>query len=162
MCIRDRYDAAYDVAASMAASLTLMQPYIAALDARSYTRMLKPLATSNISFADQLLDCAAGNYGDTENPYNLHASDAHCAISVARPTSMHYNDVIRDIDMAATRTLGDYIRACGIAVGDTQHSLDAYTMQHSPLSITAFLRWAQSPAGLVWPVSYTHLTLPTN
>ena len=147
---RAQYDVTYDVAASMAASVSLMQPYIEALDAHHYTRMLKPLATGNISLADQLLDCAVGNCGDTSDPYMLHSSDAHCAVSVARPTSMHYNDVIRDIDMAVTRTLGDYIRACGIAVGDIQHSLDAYSMQHPPLSITAFLRWAQSPAGQVW------------
>lgn len=153
---RAQYNAAYDVAASMTASVSLMQPYIAALDARSYTRMLKPLATGNISFADQLLDCAAGNCGDADDPYTLHASDAQCAVSAARPTSMHYNDVIRDIDTAATRTLGDYIRACGIAVGDIQHNLDTYTTQHSRLSITAFLRWANSPAGYAWQHNHSN------
>lgn len=146
-----QYDVTFDVAASMAASLSLMQPYIAALDTRSYTRMLKPLATGKISFADQLLDCAAGNCDDTENPYSLNAFDAHCAISVARPTSMHYNDVIRDIDTATTRTLGEYIRACGIAVVDIQHNLDSHIGTYAtPLSVNAFLRWAQSPAGLTW------------
>ena len=153
---RAQYNAAYDVAASMTASVSLMQPYIAALDPHSYTRMLKPLATGNISLADQLLDCAAGNCGDTDDPYMLHSSDAHCAVSAARPTSMHYNDVIRDIDTAATRTLGDYIRACGIAVGDIQHNLDTYTTQHSRLSITAFLRWANSPAGYAWQHNHSN------
>lgn len=138
----------YDVAASLNSSLGLMQPYIAALDTRSYTRMLKPLATGKISFAEQLLDCAAGDRNNITDPYDID-SNVHCAVSTARPTSLHYNNVIHDIDMSATRTLGDYIHACGEGVRDIEDSLvnDTYA---APLSITAFLEWTHSPAGRTW------------
>src|SRR5699024_594833 len=120
---RTQYNLDHGVTASMATALALIQPYIAALDSRSYTRMLKPLVTGKISFAEQLLACAGGDCSDINNPYNLNAAGAYCAISAAQPTSLHYNDVIRDIDNTATRKLGDYIRTCCKAARDIPHHL---------------------------------------
>lgn len=152
---RTQYDLEHDVAASMATALALIQPYIVALDTRSYTRMLKPLVTGKISFAEQLLACAGGDCSDINNPYNLNAAGAYCAISAARPTSLHYNDVIRDIHTTATRTLGEYIRACGKAVGDIHSNLHRHSdTRVTPLSITAFLLWSKSPAGKKWKRDY--------
>lgn len=150
---RTQYNIDYDAAASMATSLALMQPYIAALDTRSYTRMLKGLATGKISFAEQLLACAEGDCSDITNPCVVNKPGARCAITTARPTSMHYNSVIRDIDTTATRTLGDYIRACGIAARDIHHSLEE-RISASPLSLNTFLRWIKSPAGQKWQHDY--------
>lgn len=152
---RTQYDLDHDATASMATALALMQPYIAALDSRSYTRMLKPLVTGKISFAEQLLACAGGDCSDINNPYNLNAAGAYCAISAAQPTSLHYNDVIRDIDTTATRTLGDYIRACGKAAGDIHNNLHrGNDTRSAQLSITTFLDWSTSPAGKKWKRDY--------
>lgn len=149
---RTQYTLDHDPATSMAPSLALMQPYITALDTHSYMRMLKPLSTGKLSFAEQLLDCSGGDCSDLDNPYS-YAPAAYCAVTTARPTSLHYNQVICDIDTATTRTLGDYIRSCGTAVSDIQNSLDSGLGADS-LSVTAFLRWAGSPAGQQWQNSH--------
>lgn len=145
---RAQYSITHDPAVSMAPSLALMRPYIAALDTHTYKRMLKALSTGKLSFAKQILACAGGDCSDLDNPYS-YAPAAYCAVSTARPTSLQYNQVICDIDTATTRTLGDYIRACGMAVNDIQDRLDN-GFDTARLSTTAFLRWTASPAGQHW------------
>ena len=164
------YNTQYDIAASMSAAMMMMQPYIAALDKPSYTRMLKPLATGAASFDEQLLACTSNNLSEDTNPegtnpYVLDADNVFCAVTAAHPTSLHYNDVINNIDTTTLRTLGVYIRACGKAASDIQRSLntgtDIYTHTHNTgayntarLTTSQFLRWVESPAGQDWKQAY--------
>lgn len=154
----------HDPAASMTGATNVMGTYMRLLDKASYTRMCKPLVTGRVSFEEFLYASATGT--TTDDTYSAFGRDFHAPVTAHPFPPLGAAHSVARIDIAHTRTLGDYMRACADVVdaalnGDTVAlSGDVTPTTDVPdpavFTFTRFMAWTRSPAGVRWQKHSDH------